>query len=284
MAAGVGATQTRPPDIPQHPTNPNFNMAELAKVPEKWRPTVLAMVEGRKRPQGGQLGSNNPLNKRLMMWANLVDPGFDENLFKQRGDWNTAEIRGDVGKTVRAANTFLQHAGNLENVASKLELDNEFKANLTNPAKIAEMRLKRDPRIAAWDAAVKPVLSEFAGIMKGSQLTDQQIKEYQDALVAANTPEERHAKLAVMTELMKGRLDTLAGQRNAIFNDNTTPDRFLFPQNRAIRDRLEGLAEAEAERRRQAKEQQQTQPQAPGGRGGGGPVLKKGADGVWRPG
>lgn len=183
----------------------------LASVPQQFRSTIQAMLDGRAEALKGFV-LRSPYGQAMMRMANDVDPAFDQSVFSQRVSTRRAFAPGGtVGKNITAINRVLGHAGNVLLPAFQALDNGQFPSWNAAANWIAQQTGNKAPTNAKQ--AVGAVAAEARKVFAangGGNLTE--LKDWEDSFPINGSPSQQIGALKQFVGLMDSQIDTLQDQ------------------------------------------------------------------------
>jgi len=174
-------------------------------------------------------------NKRqsIINLAQLINPEFDINSYAQVTQAKKSFAPGGKDyKNVVSLNTAIQHLKELNDAS--IELENGG-LRLWNAIGNATLNAVGDPRITKFKTAATAVEGEMANVFKGTGATDQEIKQWRENISSSNSPAQLQTSINTLLELMRGRLEALAGSWETIINlPNQQPPQLISDKSMKI--------------------------------------------------
>jgi hypothetical protein len=180
-------------------------------LPKQIAPMVKAMIEGRQPlPTGAAM--RNPATLALIDAAHSVDPTFDATSWGARAAGAKDFTSGKSSEMVRAANQTLAHVGSLldamDNLHNRAVPAWNYVANAANEA-------TGGGQPGAFRTNAHAVAEEMSKVFKGANLSDSEIRHWEQNLSENMSPEQQKAQIAKLSELLHGSLAALEEKRVA---------------------------------------------------------------------
>lgn len=180
-------------------------------LPKQIAPMVKAMIEGRQPlPTGAAM--RNPATLALIDAAHSVDPTFDATSWGARAAGAKDFTSGKSSEMVRAANQTLAHVGSLLDAMDGLK-------NRSMPAWNAVANTVQEQLGSGQQGAFRTnahaVAEEMSKVFKGANLSDSEIRHWEQNLSENMSPEQQKAQIAKLSELLHGSLAALEEKRAA---------------------------------------------------------------------
>jgi len=180
-------------------------------LPKQIAPMVKAMIEGR-QPLPSGAAMRNPATLALIDAAHSVDPTFDATSWGARAAGAKDFTSGKSSEMVRAANQTLAHVGSLldsmDNLHNRSVPAWNYIANAANEA-------TGGGQPGAFRTNAHAVAEEMSKVFKGANLSDSEIRHWEQNLSENMSPEQQKAQIAKLSELLHGSLAALEEKRLA---------------------------------------------------------------------
>lgn len=150
------------------------------------------------------------------------------------GGTQKAFTSGDASKTIKAANTYVEHLDVLKGLSDALQNGD---VQVLNAAK---NRFQREFGVAApnnWDAAMPIVQDEGVKAILGSAGALGDRDQFQKPFSSVNSPEQLSQAIDTQQALMKGQMDGMRQRYIAGTRQNDFDTRFLTPEARDVLQR-----------------------------------------------
>lgn len=196
----------------------------ISTLPAQYKEQVRAIIEHRQLP-----GQNSKSGQMLMKLAAQADPKFDAKEFKTQSGYMTALSSGQLGRTLLATNTSIDHLYTLEKTAKAL------KNNDTRVLNTIQNYFDKEfggTKVTDFDAVKKIVGDEVNKAVIGGigALADRQ--EIAKTLSNASSPEQLAGVVGKLKELMAGRVRAMATQYEGVVKKNDFYERYTPPEVR----------------------------------------------------
>jgi hypothetical protein len=180
-------------------------------LPKQIAPMVKAMIEGR-QPLPSGAAMRNPATLALIDAAHSVDPTFDATSWGARAAGAKDFTSGKSAEMVRAANQTLAHVGSLLDAMDNL---GNTRFPMANAVKnyVGEATGAGQP--GAFRTNAHAVAEEMSKVFKGANLSDAEIRHWEQNLSENMSPEQQKAQIAKLSELLHGSLQALEEKRLA---------------------------------------------------------------------
>lgn len=188
-------------------TGPDY----LATLPKAQANVVQMMVEGKIQPPSS-FALSKPYWQNMLAAAKNYDPTFDATQWSGRVAGVKDFSAGKSSEMVRAANQTLHHVGAL--LKSMDDLDNgsypslNFVGNAFNEA-------KGSGAPGAFRTNAHAVAEEMSKVFKGSNLSDAEVRQWEQNLTENMSPEQQRTQIGKLKELLQGSLHALEEKRLA---------------------------------------------------------------------
>jgi hypothetical protein len=180
-------------------------------LPAQMRGTVKAMIEGR-QPLPSTAAMRSPATLALIDAAHAIDPTFDATSWAARQAGAKDFTSGKSSEMVRAANQTLAHVGSLLDAMGNLK-------NRSVPAWNAVANFANEQtgggEPGAFRTNAHAVAEEMSKVFKGANLSDSEIRHWEQNLSENMSPEQQKAQIAKLSELLHGSLAALEEKRVA---------------------------------------------------------------------
>jgi chaperonin cofactor prefoldin len=206
------APQEKPaqPAIPVLP--PNMAGASRDEILKTIPPNVSEKVRqllDYKQQVSPYMLSRSPEWSQASELASQIDPTWSAAEFPARikllNDFKSGKAAGNV----RSLNTLISHIDKLD--TSIDQLDNS-RFQIVNKIGNAASEQYGNSAVTNFDKAAEAVASEAATLFKGTAGTDQEIKAWRSTINHNQSPEQLKQGVAVMLDLMRGRMESLVDQ------------------------------------------------------------------------
>jgi hypothetical protein len=180
-------------------------------LPVAMRNTVKAMIEGR-QPLPSTTAMRSPATLAMIDAAHAIDPTFDATVWKARNEAGPDWTKGKSSEMVRSANQTLAHVGSLMDAMDNLK-------NRSIPAwnSIANTVSENfgTGEQGAFRTNAHAVAEEMSKVFKGANLSDAEIRHWEQNLSENMSPTQQKAQIAKLSELLHGSLQALEEKRLA---------------------------------------------------------------------
>jgi hypothetical protein len=178
-------------------------------LPAAMRNTVKAMIEGR-QPLPSTTAMRSPATLALIDAAHAIDPAFDATVWKARNEAGPDWTKGKSSEMVRSANQTLAHVGSLMTAMDNLK-------NGNFPIKNAIGNYIQENvgygEQGAFRTNAHAVAEEMSKVFKGANLSDSEIRHWEQNLSENMSPDQQRAQIAKLSELLHGSLQALEEKR-----------------------------------------------------------------------
>lgn len=185
--------------------------ALYAHLPPQIAPTVKAMIEGR-QPLPSTAAMRSPATLALIDAAHAVDPTFDATSWAARQAGAKDFTSGKSSEMVRAANQTLAHVGSLLTAMDNLKNTSFPAANYVGNAVREQLGAGEQ---GAFRTNAHAVAEEMSKVFKGANLSDAEIRHWEQNLSENMSPAQQKAQIAKLSELLHGSLAALEEKRVA---------------------------------------------------------------------
>jgi len=180
-------------------------------LPTQMRGVVKAMIEGR-QPLPSTTAMRSPATLAMIDAAHAIDPTFDATTWKARQSGQVDFASGKSAEMVRSANQTLHHVGQLLDSMDNLNNGSYPLANRIGNA-VAEAR--GSGAQGAFRTNAHAVAEELSKVFKGSNLSDSEIRSWEQNLHENMSPEQQHTQVLKLRDLLQGSLQALEEKRVA---------------------------------------------------------------------
>jgi hypothetical protein len=184
-----------------------------------------------------------PQNQMLIRMLGLAYPGYTAQDFKLRGDVLKDFKTGRSSVQVQGANQAILHAQTALDASEKLGGFNTLPAVL-NPLRNAyESQFDTDYQTqkARFEASVNALGGELTKAFRGSAGALEDVRNWKENALAANSPATRAASIRAGMELLHGSLETLADKYNAGMSSSISGMQLLRGKNAEIFSKIMGI-------------------------------------------
>jgi hypothetical protein len=212
----------------------------LATLPPALQAQVKALSEGRLPiPTGAALRS--PQVMQLWAAASQYDPALDASTYPSRRKAFTDRTSGMMARNITSLNTALGHLESLD--ASIDKLGNWSGVPLANYA----LNLVRNAAIRgsgsggnlrSFETARQAATEELTRAFRQSGGSVHDIEGWEKTLDEANSPEELHAAVKQMVDLLGSRMQAIGDQYGQAMGSPTDPMTLLNPHAQQVMQRL----------------------------------------------
>jgi len=185
--------------------------ALYAHLPPQIAPVVKAMIEGR-QPLPSTTAMRSPATLALIDAAHAIDPTFDATTWKARQAGQVDFASGKSSEMVRSANQTLHHVGQLLDSMDNLK-NGRFPA--LNAAGNFVSEQTGSGTQGAFRTNAHAVAEELSKVFKGANLSDSEIKAWEQNLNENMSPEQQRAQILKLRDLLQGSLHALDEKRVA---------------------------------------------------------------------
>lgn len=180
-------------------------------LPKEIAPTVKAMIEGR-QPLPSTTAMRSPATLAMIDAAHAIDPTFDATTWKARQAGQVDFASGKSSEMVRSANQTLHHVGQLLD-----SMDNLKNGSYPIVNRIGNYASEATGGGApgAFRTNAHAVAEELSKVFKGSNLSDSEIRAWEQNLNENMSPEQQRTQILKLKDLLQGSLHALEEKRVA---------------------------------------------------------------------
>lgn len=239
-----GQKYTKPPAITGGPApaaaRPRYSQdltgEDLIKsLPGPVAQQVKAIAEGRLAIPTGA-GLRSPYWQQMLGVVGQYDPSFDVNNPGKRMATAKAFASGKEAQQVNALNTVIGH---LESLSKATDAMGNTWSPAFNSVKNWISAQRGKPEVKDFEATKKAVVDELTRVWRGTGGSEGDIKTWSVSLDAANSPEQLHAVVAKIGELLESKLSALDDQYKEGMGTIAQGRQMLTPKSRQTLDKLE---------------------------------------------
>jgi len=169
---------------------------------------VRAVARGEKQFPGDR-GKLSQEQIQLLEDVKKYDPTFSTLDYNMRANTLKDFTSGQAARNVSSLNTAIQHMGKLHELATKLKNKDFPDWN----AAVNWYRKKTGSDLPTnFMAAAHPVAEEISRVFKGSNLSDAEIKAWEQTLTPNMSPDQIQGAMETLQELLNGRINALGDQ------------------------------------------------------------------------
>jgi hypothetical protein len=179
-------------------------------LPASYRNTVKAMVEGR-QPLPSTAAMRSPSTLAMIDAAHSIDPSFDATIWKARNEAGPDWTKGKSSEMVRSANQTLHHVNSLMNAMD--DLSNGRVPAMNAVGNYFNENVRGTGEQGAFRTNAHAVAEEMSKVFKGANLSDSEIKHWEQNLSENMSPAQQKAQVAKLAELLHGSLQALEEKR-----------------------------------------------------------------------
>jgi hypothetical protein len=179
-------------------------------LPAQMRGTVKAMIEGR-QPLPSTAAMRSPATLALIDAAHAIDPTFDATSWAARQAGAKDFTSGKSAEMVRAANQTLAHVGSLLDAMDNLK--NGKVPALNALGNTINEQVWGTGEQGAFRTNAHAVAEEMSKVFKGANLSDAEIRHWEQNLSENMSPAQQKAQIAKLSELLHGSLAALEEKR-----------------------------------------------------------------------
>lgn len=209
----------------------------LSTLPKAQANTVQMMVEGKLAPPSS-FALSKPYWQNMISAAKNYDPSFDATQWSGRVAGVKDFSAGKSSEMVRSANQTLHHTGQLLNSMDAL---NNGSYPLINKIGNAATEATGGGAPGAFRTNAHAVAEELSKVFKGNNLSDTEIKSWEQNLNENMSPEQQRTQVAKLRDLLQGSLQALEEKRQnsigPIAADKQGP--LIKPEGQAVLKRIQ---------------------------------------------
>jgi hypothetical protein len=212
-------------------------------LPQQYRATVKAMIEGR-QPLPSTTSMRNPATLALIDAAHSIDPTFDATTWKARNEAGPDWTKGKSAEMVRSANQTLAHVGSLMQAMEDL---NNGRVPAWNSVGNFFNEQTGGGQPGSFRTNAHAVAEEMSKVFKGANLSDAEIKQWEQNLSENMSPEQQRAQVAKLSELLHGSLKALEEKRLTAMGPAMAEKQgpLIKPEGQAVLDRIDKWTKGE---------------------------------------
>lgn len=178
-------------------------------LPSQYRSTVKAMIEGR-QPLPSTTAMRSPATLAMIDAAHAIDPTFDATTWKARQAGQVDFSSGKSAEMVRSANQTLHHVGQLLDSMDNLK---NGQYPMLNRMGNAYSEATGGGAPGAFRTNAHAVAEELSKVFKGANLSDSEIRAWEQNLNENMSPEQQKAQILKLRDLLQGSLHALEEKR-----------------------------------------------------------------------
>lgn len=209
----------------------------LTSIPSAQRGIVQGVVEGTIAPPSS-FALGKPYWQNILQAAKNYDPTFDATNWSGRVAGVKDFSAGKSSEMVRSANQTLHHTGAL---LDSMDALNNGSYPLINKAGNAINEASGGGAPTAFRLNAHAVAEEMSKVFKGANLSDTEIKSWEQNLSENMSPEQQRAAIGKLRDLLQGSLQALDEKRVASIGqmaaDKAGP--IIKPEGQRVLDRIE---------------------------------------------
>jgi len=216
--------------------------AYLASMPKSEANIVKMMAEGTQAPPSAfALGKTAWVNR--IAAAKNYDPTFDGANWAGRVAGVKDFSAGKSSEMVRSANQTLAHVNSLLDSADALHNGNYPALNWVGNQASAAMGSGAP---GAFTTNAHAVAEEMSKVFKGSNMSDSEIRSWEQNLSPNMSPEQQRAQIGKLSELLHGSLDALEEKRLNSIGPMAAQKQgpLIKPTGQAVLQRIDGWLKA----------------------------------------
>jgi hypothetical protein len=223
--------------IPTGPDGQPIQGQELLSYLKKNQPVAAAGIEAIIR---GDVNAGGRNLQKLLPLAALVDPSLHQFDYATRAKTSQFYKTGPGGMEAKAANTAIEHAGQLTKIDERLGGFDFGGHHVQGIVQAAREMYDSDFQDAKreWDTKSETLATEVSKALNGGTPHVADKEHWRSILGAASTPTERKAAIRSVMEVIEGRKS--AAEQNYQQGMGSAAGGFTFidPKNQANYDRL----------------------------------------------
>ena len=150
-----------------------------------------------------------PYWQGMLERASVYDTSFDATQYNVRMAVKRDFTSGKSAQNIKSLNTAVNHLDTLNNASKELE---NRSLQWWNTAANYGLTKTGDPRVTKFYTAATAIEGELANVFKNTGATDQEIKAWRTNLDASQSPEQLRGNVAMVIDLLFGRLGALQSQ------------------------------------------------------------------------
>lgn len=199
-------------------------------LPPQVANTVKSMIDGRAPvPAGAALRS--PQGMALMNAANAIDPKFDQTQWAARNALRKNYEGG--GKNYQELQAIGTVAGHLKDFAEAADKLDNTSFPLINQGINAYRSATGDARVDRFNTVKQAVSNELSKAYRGGNVTEGDVREWQQNVNAAKSPEQLRGVIGKMNELLGSKRQALEeGYRGVMGPNAPMPENFTATNDR----------------------------------------------------
>lgn len=215
---------------------------DFAKLLEQSNPIQAAyvkkMLNGDVAPPAN-VSTRNPMTMRNIAYASQIEPGFDATRWGARNAaMKSFYGGGDDAKSVKSLNQTMHHIASLVPSADAMGNGNYPAWNyLTNAVSAGTGSGKP----LAFVTKAGAVADEMGKVFKGANLSDTEIKKWEESLSPNMSPEQQRAAISSLMSLAHGAMDALDQKRINALGPNMVAQKgpLMGPREQELQKRVE---------------------------------------------
>jgi hypothetical protein len=205
----------------------------LAALPPQLQSVVKAIDDG--RMQIPTFALRTPYWQNVIQAVGAYDPEFDTVNYNARAKTRADFTSGKSAQQINALNTVVGHLSTLSDAADKL---GNTSLPFVNAVKNAFTSATGGSAVTNFDTAKKAVADELTRVWRQAGGSEQDIKTWQNALNASQSPTQLKDSIATIGGLLESKLSSLDAQYKQ--GMGTSAPSIVTPAARASLDKLEG--------------------------------------------
>lgn len=180
-------------------------------LPPSMRNMVKQYIENR-APIPTAAAMRNPAVLSILSAANAIDPSFNAAEYPKRvALYKNYLAGGKQFQELQAINTVAGHLHDMMDVAKKLD-NFENLGPLNGPANYLLKGYRsaaQDPRLSDFDTVKQAISNELSKAYRGGHVTEGDVKEWNDNLNAAQTPEQLRTVIGRLNSLLMSKREAI---------------------------------------------------------------------------
>jgi hypothetical protein len=184
------------------------NESYLATLPPATANQVRALAEGRMAFPAGRAATSG-IGQALIGMVGKYDPSFDTINYNARAKTRQDFTSGATSKNINSLNTVIGHLSDLSDAAEKL---NNTKIPAVNSIINWAKTNAGNASVKTFNTTQNAVSDELTRVWRQSGGTEADIQSWKSDLNAANSPEQLHAVIGKIGDLLESKLEALQNQ------------------------------------------------------------------------
>lgn len=213
--------------IPMGPDGMPLQGQALLSHLEKTEPAAAAGVKS--LIEGNMSGTGRNLQK-LMPLASLVDPTFDQTQYPIRLATRKNYTSGKQFQELQAINTVAGHLDDLSKASDELK---NTRFPWWNSVANTALQATGDARVDKFNTVKQAVTNELSKAYRGGHVTEGDVREWQENISAAKSPEQLRAVIGKMNDLLMSKRQALEEGYKSSMGPAPLPSEFSSVSKRA---------------------------------------------------